>query len=348
MLGIFSGSLGQTIQFEHLEERGILRFWVCRTSTTNQVRGIAPTIYVHVSHSIPGELEATFMTSVCRSSNLQALVDTCRLPEQAGPLLTAYGSVVSEDHRGTRLADQDHHPPTKPPRSEVLDDESYQLLLQMLNKKFRTTGYTSGRGQVFSVTRSVRRLEKVSIRGVVYACEKSLPRDSNVLFRRLGGSSSRVGRIWSIFRLQHPTPDVPATEATYILVREYLPFPDEAMQYQYKQFGFAGGFLCHSERWSRFHIVELTDIISHFAKTTLRDGDGSIMHVLPLNKVKTCSLSSLPANCALDDEILHPPFCCCVVVVARQYTMLIVRIKRTNDRRHADIHKSLDSSGVSG
>ncbi|KAF9642264.1 hypothetical protein BDM02DRAFT_3193584 [Thelephora ganbajun] len=45
-----------------------------------------------------GELKAMFMTSVCRSSNLQALVDTCNLPEQAEPLLTAYRLVVNEDH----------------------------------------------------------------------------------------------------------------------------------------------------------------------------------------------------------------------------------------------------------
>lgn len=224
------------------------------------------------------------MTSVCRSSNLQALMDTCKVPEQAEPLLTAYGSVANEDHRGTRLADQDHHPPTKPPRSERMDDESYQLLLRMLDEKYGITSYTSRGGRAFSVTQHVDRLEKVSIRGVVYACESSLPRDSNVLFRRPGGSSSRVGRIWSIFCLRHPTPGGSVVEATYVLVREYQPLLDEEMQSQYKQFGFAGGFLCHSEKWSRFHVVELADIICHFAKTVIQDGDGDIMHVLPLNK----------------------------------------------------------------
>lgn len=211
-------------------------------------------------------------------------MDTCELPEDSKPLLTAYGSVSSEDHRGTRLADEDHHPPMKPPRSETLDDQSYQLLLRMLNKKFATTGYTSEGGQSFLVTRDVVQLEKVSIRGVVYACEESLPRDSNILFRRLGGSSRRVGRIRSIFRLQHPTPEGPMAEATYVLVREYLPFLDEVMQSQYTQFGFAGGFLCHSERWSRFHVVGLTDVVCHFAKTMIRHGDEGVMHVLPLNK----------------------------------------------------------------
>jgi hypothetical protein len=233
-----------------------------------------------------GELEATFMTSVCRSANLQALVDACNLPKQAEPLLTAYGSVANEDHRGTRLADEVHHPPTQPPRFEVLDNEYYQLLLCMLNKKFGTTGYTSDRGQTFSVTQRVQQLAKVSIRGVVYAHTKSLPRDSHVLFRRLGGSSSRVGMIRSIFRLQHPTPDGPMMEATYIVVRELLQLSDEAMQSKYTQFGFAGGFLCHSEKWRSFHVIELNDIICHFAKTVIRHDEENIMHVLPLNKVR--------------------------------------------------------------
>ena len=230
------------------------------------------------------------MTSVCRSSNLQALVDACDLPEQAKPLLTAYESVVNEDHRGTRLADEDHHPPTRPPRSEALDNEHYQLLLQTLDKKFRTAGYTSGGDEAFSVTRRVTQLEKFSIRGVVYAREKSLPRDSNVIFRRLCGLSARVGRIWSIFRLQHPAPGGSVITATYVLVREYSPFPDELVQAQYKQFGFAGGFLCHGEKWSRFHIVELTDIICHFAKTPIRHDDTNLIHVLPLNKVRVLTL----------------------------------------------------------
>ncbi|KAF9786240.1 hypothetical protein BJ322DRAFT_1108098 [Thelephora terrestris] len=71
-------------------------------------------------------------------------------------------------------------------------------------------------------------------------------------------------------------------QATYAIVREYLPFLDEVKQSQYTQFGFAGGFLCHRERWNRSHIVELTGIICHFAKFTLQ---GGFMHVLPLNKM---------------------------------------------------------------
>ena len=249
------------------------------------------------------------MTSVCRSSNLQALVDTCNPLKHAEPLLTAYKSVVSEDHRGTRLADEVHHPPAKPSHSEVLDHEHYQLLLSMLNRKFGTVGYAADSSQIFSVTQRVQQLAKVSIRGVVYAHRNSLPRDSNVLFRRCRGSSSRVGMIWSIFRLQHPTPDGPIMEGTYVLVREFLQLLDEAMQSQYTQFGFAGGFLCHSRRWSRFHVIDLNDIICHFAKTVIQHDDKEIMHVLPLNKVR---IPFLVRTCCLidiqDDGIVRSPF----------------------------------------
>lgn len=249
------------------------------------------------------------MTSVCRSSNLQALVDTRDLPKQAKPLLAAYASVVNEDHRGTRLADEVHHPPTKPPCSELLENEHYQLLLRMLNKKFGTIGYTSEGGRVFPVTRLVQQLAKVSIRGVVYAHTKSLPRDSNVLFRRFSGSNSRAGVIWSIFRLQHPTPDGPMMEATYALVREVLRLSDGEGQSQYTQFGFAGGFLCHSGKWSRFHIVELNDIICHFGKTVIQHGDRNVMHVLPLNKARVSFFVHVRDLIVVEDDgILCSPF----------------------------------------
>jgi len=225
------------------------------------------------------------MSSVCRSSNLQALVDRSDVPRAAEPLITAYNSVANEDHRGTRLFDEHHYPPTKPPRQESLNDEVYRLLLRTLDKKFGTSGYTTDGSGTFYVTRQVEQLEKVSIRGVVYACEKSLPRDSNVLFRRLGGSSSRVGSIKSIFCLVHKTPEGHTLKANFVLVHEYLPVLDETIQSKYTQFGFAGGFLCHSERWSKFHVIDTANIVCHFAKTVISYDDTKLMHVLPLNKV---------------------------------------------------------------
>ena len=89
-----------------------------------------------------------------------------------------------------------------------------------------------------------------------------------------------VGSIQSIF---HFRPRDREDKITYLHILQHSPFENEAMQKTYNQFGFAGGFLCHSDKWFGSHLIEPSDVICHFAKTPLRD-DG-IMHVLPLNKV---------------------------------------------------------------
>ncbi|KAF9789464.1 hypothetical protein BJ322DRAFT_1001137, partial [Thelephora terrestris] len=227
-----------------------------------------------------GELETTFMVSVCRSSNLQALLDRQDLPSEVQPLRSAYEAVANEDHRGTRLADESHHPRTRPPSSLVLRNEVYQLLLSALDRKFNTTAYTRNWSPV---PREVQELSKLSIRGVVFATTKSFPRDSNVLFLSQGGSSRpRVGNIESIF--QFKLQDREST-MTYLLVQQHSPLANEIMQRVYTQFGFAGGFLCHIGKPIGSHLIEPADIICHFAKTPLPNCDG-VMHVLPLNKVR--------------------------------------------------------------
>lgn len=224
------------------------------------------------------------MTSVCRSSNLQALLDCQDLPEEVQPLRFAFEAVANEDHRGTRLADESHHPRTQPPSSLTLSSEVYRLLLQALDRKFRTTTYTSNRALV---PREVQELSKLSIQGVVFASVESLPRDSNVLFRGNGGSHSRVGSIQYIFHFKLQDRE---SKMTYLLVRQHSPFTDETLQRVYTQFGFAGGFLCHIDKWTGFRLIEPADVVCHFAKTPLRNRDG-IMHVLPLNKVNVSFIS---------------------------------------------------------
>ena len=70
-----------------------------------------------------------------------------------------------------------------------------------------------------------------------------------------------------------------------MLGHECLPILDDTARSKYTQFGFAGCFLSHSDRRDRFHVVELTDIVCHFAKTAVSYGDTRGMRVLPLNKV---------------------------------------------------------------
>ena len=238
-----------------------------------------------VTHpTVIGEMETTFVTAICRNANLQAVLDREDITKDAKLLIDAYTKVANEDHRGTRLADETHHPPTRPPKKMELAQPVYQLLVQTLNQRFQTTNYTATWGDPWFVPRSVLELDKVSIRGVIYATAKSLPRDSNVIFRKPGDPKLRVGKITTIFSSSHPgTNCLAVAKANFTVVEEFPLVVDAASQRTYQQFGFAGGFLCQNTPSDAVHLVEVGDVVCHFAKTSM---GGNIFHVLPLNKVR--------------------------------------------------------------
>ena len=236
--------------------------------------------------TVAGELEATFTTAICRNANLQAVLDREDIPSDARPLIDAFTKVSNEDHRGTRLADEIHHPPTRPPKQLELTQSTYQRLVQLLNQRSQTTNYTTTPGDPWFVPRSVLELEKIAIRGVIYATAKSLPRDSNIIFRKHGDSIMRVGKITTIFSSSHPGTDRLTVKTNFAMIEERLPVMDDTSQRTYQQFGFAGGFLCRSTPSGPTHLVEVGDVICHFAKTFLGHWGGDEFHALPLNKVR--------------------------------------------------------------
>ena len=243
------------------------------------------------SHLGVGELEATFTMAVCRSSNLQGILSNTS-PPQIKPLLDAFHKIAEEDHRGTRLADETHHPPTKPPKPLNLAEDIRAAIARLLNRKHRTNEYTSDLGY-WNIPQTAFALDKISIRGVIYANEKALRRDSNVIFRRVGGSSHRAGKIVSILSLSYRTPSVanPVSTSTFLVVQEWELVKDENAQWRYQMFGFAGGFLCW-DRAAGVHVVEADDIISHHARTFFNQQESGQFHVLPLNKVCRSRIST--------------------------------------------------------
>lgn len=223
--------------------------------------------------------------SVCRSSNLQGILSNAKLP-QVKPLLEAFHKVADEDHRGTRLADETHHPPTKPPKSVGLADDVRAEIASFLNRKHRTRKYTNGQGR-WSIPSTALILDKLSIRGVIYASEGALRRDSNIIFRRVGGSSHRVGKIVSIFSLLYAMPDASNPNLgsdTLLVIQEFALDEDEGAQWKYQQFGFAGGFLCRNQIVA-VHLIGADEVVSHYAKTFFEQQESERFHVLPLNKV---------------------------------------------------------------
>jgi len=223
-----------------------------------------------------GELEATFTTSACRTANLEWMMQGQGVLDSVRPLVEAFSKVSNEDHRGTRLADETHFPPNKPPKTVMLDLRVHQLLLRLVNGVPATDSRPPG-------TSHALELEKVSISGIIYASEKSLPRDSNIIFRRPGGTSQRVGRVKSIFQssYQHGT--------TFLVVAQHKLIADADAQNVYQRFGFAGGFLCDEEEDGRLIVIRSEDVVCHFAKTLLNPREEKLMHVLPLNAVRCIS-----------------------------------------------------------
>lgn len=201
--------------------------------------------------------------------------------------MDAFTKITNEDHRGTRLADEIHHPPTKPPRNLHLPDAVHQLLVSFLNQQSQTSRYTAAWESPWFVPRVVLELDKLSIRGVVYASAQSLPRDSNVIFRKPGDPTPRAGKINTIFSSSHLRTDYEEIKVTCLVVEEWLPVTDAASQQTYQQFGFAGGFLCLNRVAEAVSILDVDGVICHFAKTFLEQHGDDVFHVLPLNKVRT-------------------------------------------------------------
>ena len=211
-----------------------------------------------------------------RAANLEWIMHTENVSDHVRPLLDAFLRVTNEDHRGTRLADEHHFPPQKPPKNSILEPQIHKLFLSLIND----VPSLSRLNLLAPITPSILDLEKISISGVIYARERLLPRDSNIIFQRPGGSSDRVGRIKQIFQSEHVTCGV-----TLLVVAQHRLVADPTVQNAYGRFGFAGGYLCDPEEDGCQYVIRSTDVVCHYAKTTLVWEEKTLMHALPLNSV---------------------------------------------------------------
>lgn len=224
------------------------------------------------------------MMTACRVANMEALMEDRRISTDAKELVDAFSTVVNEDHRGTRLADERHFPPTKPPVYTQLDSQTFLLYTRLLfatNDTPEAWGISSPR---------VLMLEKVTIAGVIYSSFKSLPRDSNIIFRVPGKAPHCIGRVDTIFQpAGDGTPDT-----TFLVVNQFSAVLEHPMQDVYKRFGFAGGYL-YNEDYVTLRVIRTSDVICHFARTPVNSEGQGLIHALPLNTVRPpmCNLFTL-------------------------------------------------------
>jgi len=214
--------------------------------------------------------------TACRTANLEWMMHSVNLSGHVRPLVDEYLKVSNEDHRGTRLADENHFTPQKPPQNATLEPQVHKLFLSLINDIPSLARHRL----LEPITPDVLTLEKISISGVIYTQEESLPRDSNIIFRQPGGSSNRIGRIKETFQSEHIVPGM-----TLLVVAQHKLIADPVAQGAYGRFGFAGGYLCDPREDGRRYVIRSTDVICHFARTPLVWEGEPLMHTLPLNSV---------------------------------------------------------------
>lgn len=229
-----------------------------------------------------GELELTFTMTACRTANVEALMDNKDISAIAPELSDAFTTVSDEDHRGTRLADEIHFPPTKPPTRIRLDPRTFELLIQLITDTIEMPGSLN------LMSPQLLELGKITISGVIYSNHKLLPRDSNIIFRRPGRISHCIGRVDLIF--QPITGETP--HPTFLAVSQFSLAQGNPMSGVYRRFGFAGGYL-YTERRITPRVIRTSDVLCHFARTPLESEGSGLLHALPLNTVRLPMLACL-------------------------------------------------------
>jgi hypothetical protein len=131
------------------------------------------------------------------------------------------------------------------------------------------------------------------LRGVCYGTSSSSKyRNSTVLFQphpQAGPyetSSPKAGIIQTIFQYMHDDSAKVSKSASafYVIVREHPCMI--ATDDPYREFGFAGGFLC-AEEATELHVVGISQVVSHFAMTKFKEQPFKhYFHVMPLDRVR--------------------------------------------------------------
>lgn len=189
-------------------------------------------------------------------------------------------SIDREEVRGFRLANQlDPGAPQfmvdAQPQLHTLDAQSHQLLCDLIS--------LGNPNAVHSFPNQVRTVDEIALRGVCYATLGSSKfRSSKIIFQLPDNpDAQRAGAIQEIFQYAHHCNDE-EKPFFYMCVQEYSRL--DIAQDPYPQFGFAGGFLCEAQR-TTIHVIELSQVVSHFALTTMKGKYDGRIHAMPLDKV---------------------------------------------------------------
>ena len=248
-------------------------------------------------------MEHTFMTQLCRASNLRALVRQPELQSAMGELMEYYTRILSEDPRGTRVRDaislverpKEKGIPSNPPVAKELSAGVLSALQSRLNH-----GRSQGQSLYYdermrpwaqpgrlTLYRSGTQCDLVTIGGVRFSPERLSSRDSNVFYSDVTSGTNRAGRIADIFLHKRLTDEGELIEETFIGIRRLRQLSlEDAEKDIFRQYGKDGGFLCYDDYEDVMDVVTPQEVLCHFARTVYSMGDGrSCVHVLLLDRV---------------------------------------------------------------
>lgn len=211
------------------------------------------------------------LMTTARNANLWAMLsDNQDVRSTVADMIGTMESIAKEDVRGFRLASM--LDPTLPEftlntraKPLILNNNHLRLFCNLLH----FLGRTGAVEEVLSV-------DAISYRGVTYGTFASRDsRNSTVIFYSQDSHAKKVkksGVIDIIF--QHES-------SIYLVVQEHPPMERRDLVDPYRPFGVFAGYLCEAKP-STSHVIELSQVISHFALTELPD---SLIHVMPVDRV---------------------------------------------------------------
>lgn len=215
-----------------------------------------------------------------RNANLRAiLADDEEVRQTVLEMVTTMESIDREEMRGFRLANQlDPNLPefmtNANPKSLRLGVEPYNLICELISRTHPN--------QALSLPRDAHFVEEVALCGVRYATARSSKyRSSRILYQNLGTTAHSAGAIQEIFEYSYRCAG-DERKSFFISVQNFVRYNQDLDPYP--KFGFAAGFLCEATP-IQLHILELSQVVSHFGLTRMTGKYTGYIHVMPLDKV---------------------------------------------------------------
>ncbi len=227
----------------------------------------------------------------CAGQNIKALVlgnTSSSIIKRLQPL---FCKRFDNDSRGTLLSDiyaldkTDHIQLTNSSHKATLTSEVYGLLAAKLQQMGPSWASSAWRA---TLKEPVLTQTSITVRGIKYSVANTAIGDSQVVFGNYPLGDWSAGRIDAIFSwpLKAHRADAEEEQTIFLLLRVFKPLPpDEAGQDRYRFYA-DGGRLFQAEYEEGFSLIQVHEIVAHFAGTAHLGEDGvpHRLHVLPLDR----------------------------------------------------------------